>query len=150
MHQASSDDTALLTQRLPSGTLTQTLAKPVPAISHPTSVRALLPLPLTDLGEALLLTGAGDVIRLYDVNDPWSPELLGTADAHWLDVVCLRLWIRHKTTEDGNLCIEPWIVSASLDQTIRRWKLAGRQPKFIRTLLRDMTHVHFTRSDFTT
>ncbi|KAL5533214.1 hypothetical protein ACEPAF_4990 [Sanghuangporus sanghuang] len=121
---ASSDDTVLLTQRPPSGTVQQTPSKPVPPMSHPTAVKALLPLSLTDLGESLLLTGASDAIRLYDINEPSSPELLSTTDAHWFDIVSLRLWFRRRTTEDGKLSVEPWIVSASLDQTIRRWKLA--------------------------
>ncbi|OCB84175.1 WD40 repeat-like protein [Sanghuangporus baumii] len=121
---ASSDDTVLLTQRPPSGTVQQTPSKPVPPISHPTAVKALLPLSLTDLGESLLLTGASDAIRLFDINEPSSPELLSTTDAHWFDIVSLRLWFRRRTTEDGKLSVEPWIVSASLDQTIRRWKLA--------------------------
>ncbi|KAL5529300.1 hypothetical protein ACEPAG_5285 [Sanghuangporus baumii] len=121
---ASSDDTVLLTQRPPFVTVQQTPSKPVPPISHPAAVKALLPLSLTDLEESLLLTGAGDAIRLYDVSEPSSPELLSTTDAHWFDVVSLHLWFRRRTAEDGKLSIEPWIVSASLDQTIRRWKLA--------------------------
>jgi len=49
--------------------------------------------------------------------------LLSTIDAHWHDVTILKLWLR--LSEEGNVKkIEPWIVSASLDGTIRRWRLA--------------------------
>jgi hypothetical protein len=83
-----------------------------PALEHTKGVRALLPL----LGEQVLLTGAGDAIRAYDVGDAHAPVLCGETDAHAHDVTALRLWVRAG---------EPWVVSASLDGTLRRWKLAG-------------------------
>ncbi|PAV23553.1 WD40 domain containing protein [Pyrrhoderma noxium] len=135
---ASSDDTALLTHVRSENTLSSSSSsssapspkpiRPIPPLTHPTSVKALLPLSLTPLGESLLLTASGDVIRLYDVNDPWLPELLSTTDAHWFDVIGLGLWVRRVEVKDksgvGRIEVEPWIVSASLDQTIRKWRLA--------------------------
>ena len=105
--------------------------KPPSPIAHPTAVRSLLPLSLTPLGEPYLLTGSGDVIRAYDVSSPDSPELLGEVDAHWHDVTALRLWMRKTKIEDGNVGeakvkFEPWIVSASIDGTVRKWPLKGK------------------------
>ncbi|KAI0818722.1 WD40 repeat-like protein [Irpex lacteus] len=102
--------------------------KPPAPIAHPTAVRSILPLALTPLAEPYLLTGSGDVIRAYDVSSPDAPELLGEMDAHWHDVTALRLWMR-KTKVDGDegkVKVEPWIVSASLDGTLRKWKLLGK------------------------
>ncbi|KAI0664951.1 WD40 repeat-like protein [Cubamyces menziesii] len=101
-------------------------SKPPPPIQHPAAVRALLPLGLTPLAEPYLLTGAGDVIRVYDVSSPEEPELLAEVDAHWHDVTALRLWMRRSAVEGppGAVKVEPWIVSASLDGTIRRWRLS--------------------------
>lgn len=102
-------------------------AKLPPAIQHPTAVKALLPLLLTPLAEPYLLTGAGDVIRAYDVSSPDEPELLAETDGHWHDVTALRLWMRRSKVEGepGKVRVEPWVVSASLDGTIRRWRLNG-------------------------
>ena len=97
-----------------------------PPIVHPTAVRALLPLSLTPLQEPYLLTGAGDTIRAFDVSSLAEPDEIGVTDAHWHDVVALRLWERRTATEDrGTVRVEPWVVSASLDGTIRRWRLSG-------------------------
>ncbi|KAH9901245.1 WD40 repeat-like protein [Cubamyces lactineus] len=105
---------------------TATATKLPPPIQHPAPVRALLPLGLTPLAEPYLLTGAGDVIRVFDVSSPEEPELLAEVDAHWHDVTALRLWMRKSAVEGapGAVKVEPWIVSASLDGTIRRWRLS--------------------------
>ncbi|KAI1796015.1 WD40 repeat-like protein [Ganoderma leucocontextum] len=101
-------------------------AKPIPPIQHPTAVKTILPLSLTALGEPYLLTGSGEVIRVYDVSSLQEPELIAETDGHWHDVTALRLWIRKSKIEGepGKVRLEPWIVSASLDGTLRRWKLA--------------------------
>ena len=106
---------------------TATATKLPPPIQHPAPVRALLPLGLTPLAEPYLLTGAGDVIRVFDVSSPEEPELLAEVDAHWHDVTALRLWMRKSAVEGapGAVKVEPRIVSASLDGTIRRWRLSG-------------------------
>ncbi|KAI0093936.1 WD40 repeat-like protein [Irpex rosettiformis] len=109
--------------------------KAPPPIAHSTAVRSLLPLSLTPLAEPYLLTGSGDIIRAYDVSSPDAPELLGEVDGHWHDVTALRLWMRKTAVEgkEGKMKVEPWIVSASLDGTLRKWRLLelltpGRQP----------------------
>ncbi|EPT05940.1 hypothetical protein FOMPIDRAFT_1044419 [Fomitopsis schrenkii] len=103
-----------------------TPAKPIPPITHPASVKAILPLALTFLQEPYLLTGAGDVIRVYDIATPEEPELIREVDAHWHDVTALRLWMRTTPVKggQGKLQVEPWIVSASLDGTLRKWRLS--------------------------
>ncbi|KAG2115173.1 WD40-repeat-containing domain protein [Suillus discolor] len=98
--------------------------KPIPPLTHPLPVRAILPLALSDLEEPYIVTGYGDVIRLYDVSTPSEPEVLGEIDAHWHDVTALRLWVQKSRTDDGRTRIEPWIISASLDGTIRRWRFS--------------------------
>ena len=124
---ASSDDTVQFLSEagmLPDSTASLTSRPPRP-ISHPVAVRSILPLSLTDLGEPYLLTAAGDVIRVYDISSPDEPELMSDVDAHWHDVIALRLWVRKFVGVDGKTRIEPWVISASLDGTIRKWKLSG-------------------------
>lgn len=103
-----------------------TKTRKIQPINHPTAVKTLLPLQLSILEEPYLITGAGDVIRTYDISSLDSPpELLSTIDAHWHDVTLLKLWMR--VTEEGKIKrTEPWIVSASLDGTLRKWRLAGQ------------------------
>lgn len=101
-----------------------TQTRPIAPIPHPTAVKTLLPLQLSPLEEPYLITGSGDIIRTYEISSLDSPaELLSAIDAHWHDVTILKLWLR--LFEEGNVKkIEPWIVSASLDGTIRKWRLA--------------------------
>ncbi|KZT11436.1 WD40 repeat-like protein [Laetiporus sulphureus 93-53] len=124
---ASSDETVRVIQHpTPAATSSSPSTKPIPPITHPVAVKAILPLSLTPLSEPYVLTGAGDIIRVYDVSSLDEPELLCETDAHWHDVTALRLWMRH-TPIEGNPGLfkrEPWIVSASLDGTIRKWRLA--------------------------
>lgn len=126
---ASADDnvqiTSVLSLQSDSGT---EKSRPIPPLTHSSAVKAIFPLQLSPIGEPLLLTTHDDVICLYDISDPYSPELLSTTDAHWFDVTALRFWARkvEMKGKDGKstMGIEPWIVSVSLDQTIRKWKLA--------------------------
>ena len=125
---ASSDETVSLYAYppAPNSSTHPGAPKPIPPIPHPRAVRALLPLSLTNLGETHLLTAHGDAIRTYDVSTPAEPELLSEVDAHWHDVTALRLWVRKfQDGKDGRTKVEPWLVSASLDGTIRRWRLSG-------------------------
>lgn len=119
---ASSDDTV---QVVHENSSLPKAPKPPPPIAHPAAVRAILPLSLTDLAEPYLITGAGDIIRVYDISSLDEPEFLGAIDAHWHDVTAIRLWIRKYVGDDGKTRIEPWIISASLDGTIRKWRLSG-------------------------
>jgi len=87
------------------------------------AIKTLLPLQLSPLQEPILIIGLGDLIRTYDISSFDSPaELLSTVDAHWHDVTILKIWLR--LYEDNNVKkIEPWIVSGSLDGSLRKWKL---------------------------
>ncbi|OSD01656.1 WD40 repeat-like protein [Trametes coccinea BRFM310] len=122
---ASSDETVQVVPH-PAPDAQSTSSKPPPPIQHPTAVRALLPLAITPLAEPYVLAGAGDVIRVFDVSTLDEPELLAEVDAHWHDVTALRLWMRKSAVEGtpGAVKVEPWVVSASLDGTIRRWRLS--------------------------
>jgi len=64
------------------------------------------------------------LIRTYDISSPLEPELLSEVDAHWHDVTALRLWMRRSILDNGKTAVEPWVVSTSLDGTIRKWRLA--------------------------
>ena len=119
---ASADETVQITVPSTSSPGLPT-PKPIPPLTHPLGVKAILPIQLTPVGEPLLLTAYGDLIRTYDVSDPYTPELLSTTDAHWFDVTALRLWAR-RIEKGGKAAIEPWVVSVSLDQTVRKWRLA--------------------------
>jgi len=97
--------------------------KPFKPLIHPVAVRAILPLHLTDLSESYLLTAAGEVLRIYDVSSLDEPEYIGEVDAHWHDITAVRLWMRKFVGDDGKTRVEPWIITTSLDRTIRKWKL---------------------------
>ena len=119
---ASSDETVQITSYPPEEALT----RPFPPLHHPLPVRAILPLSLTPLLEPYVVTAYGDVIRLYDLSTISEPEILGEIDAHWHDVTAVRLWMRTSKNEAGQTRIEPWIVSTSLDGTIRKWRFSGK------------------------
>ena len=76
-----------------------------------------------DAMEPYLLAAYGDVIRAYDLSsgDPLDPDIVGEIDGHWFLVTALRVWLR----KDGNGRIEVWVISASLDGTIRKWRFTG-------------------------
>ncbi|KAJ7756862.1 WD40-repeat-containing domain protein [Mycena maculata] len=118
---ASSDDTA---QVIADPASDPVATKPSVSIPHPAAVRCILPLSVTDLAEPYLITGAGDVIRIYDVSSVQEPELVNEVDAHWHDVTALHLWVRQTVGADGKTRVEPWVISTSLDGTIRKWRLA--------------------------
>ncbi len=136
-HLASSDDSVALQYHPPPQDAASSKA-PRP-LKHPSAAKALLPLSLPaltlpeDLADAIdayLITAYGDTIRVYDVSAPHEPKLLReVADGHWHDVVGLALWVRSVHVElpdqKTRTRVEPWIVSASLDGTIQRWKFAG-------------------------
>jgi WD40 repeat protein len=131
LDSASSDETVRVLVGKSSNSNEKYAKDPKP-ITHPVAVRAILPLPFTDLGEPYLLTAAGDTLRTYDISELDEPELLSQVDAHWHDITAIRLWKRKILREDGGARIEPWIVTTSLDKTIRKWKLTGQcDPNFL-------------------
>jgi len=119
---ASSDETAQVVQHPQVAQTPPT--KQTPPLTHPKAVKAILPLSVTPLAEPYLLTGSGDIIRAYDMSSPNEPEFLGETDAHWHDVTALKLWMRKISTEGGKTLVEPWVISTSLDRTIRKWRLS--------------------------
>ncbi|KIJ44229.1 hypothetical protein M422DRAFT_67525 [Sphaerobolus stellatus SS14] len=94
-------------------------------IQHPRTVNVIFPLSLSPLQATYFLTASGDLIRIYsfDPEHPEdSPDLVNEIDAHWDDVTGLGLWLRTEE-KDGKKTVEPWILSAGLDATIRHWRL---------------------------
>ena len=73
-----------------------------------------------------MISAAGDVLRTFDVSSLDEPELLSEVDGHWHDITSIRLWMRTTEGNDGRKRIEPWIVTTSLDKTLRKWKVAGK------------------------
>lgn len=96
----------------------------IPTIEHSAPIRAILPLALTPIERPILLTGSGDVFTAWDVSAFGEPDggvdVLSKIDAHSHDITGIGSWIR---SVDGRK--EAWIVTASLDGTIRRWRLEG-------------------------
>lgn len=111
--------------------------KSPPTITHSAVVRCLLPLPLTPLSQPYLLTGAGDVITVWNVSSfgerDAEVEKVTEVDAHSHDVTALCAWVR-SFPEEPERKKEAWIVSSSLDGTIRRWKLAGKDDSYLSLL----------------
>lgn len=114
---ASSDETVQIVPLNPASK-----AKPV-RIPHRVAVRSILPLELSDLAEPFLITGSGDVLKVFDLTTVGEPEFVGEIDAHWHDIIAIRLWKKLTTASDNTTRVEPWILSISLDGTIRKWKL---------------------------
>jgi hypothetical protein len=68
-------------------------------------------------------------IRVYDVSEVLenvtregeaSAKEIASVKGHFGEVSALKCWI--KETESGKA---PWVVSASLDGTLRRWSMKG-------------------------
>jgi hypothetical protein len=68
-------------------------------------------------------------IRVYDVSEilenvtregEAAAREIASVKGHFGEVSALKCWI--KETESGK---EPWVVSASLDGTLRRWSMKG-------------------------
>lgn len=125
--KASADETVqvVLDKSMPMDDCASLTIKPFKPLTHPVAVRAILPLNLTYLSEPYLLTAAGDVLRIYDISTLDEPEYIGEVDAHWHDITAVRLWLRKFVGDDGKARVEPWIITTSLDRTIRKWKLTG-------------------------
>ena len=97
-------------------------------ITHTTAFRTVLPMYLhPDLDSDVypyLLAGSGDRIRVYDISslDEDEAEFVREVEGHWHDVTHLRTWIQG--SGDGARR-DVWVVSGSLDGTLRKWKLSG-------------------------
>lgn len=121
-----------------------------PCLGHPTHVRSLLPLHLTPTGLPVVIAGSSSGgIHMWDLEwngDSDDPSVIdgsgaresGLVDVHSHDVSALALWIRHPTIEASIYTsgkgqelplvksVEAWIVSGSLDGTLRRWRVTGQ------------------------
>ncbi|TFY68242.1 hypothetical protein EVG20_g3634 [Dentipellis fragilis] len=99
--------------------------KPYPPLTYTKAFKTLLSLPIQPQLDAdafpYVLGGSGDTIRICDVSSPEEPEFVKEVEGHWHDVTHLRLWLRDS---DDKRRKEVWVISASLDTTLRRWKLA--------------------------
>ena len=119
---ASTDSTVMIHTHPMS---TATAAK---TITHASPVKSILPLHLSHLDVPYLVTGAGEVLSTYDISTiderDGKAELLNITDVHSHDVTALGWWVRDVDVSKV-MRREPWIVSGSLDGTLRRWRLAG-------------------------
>ncbi len=119
---ASTDSTVMIHTHPVS---TSTAAK---TITHASAVRSILPLHLSHLDVPYLVTGAGEVLTTYDISTiderDGKAELLSITDVHSHDITALGWWVRDVDVSKV-IRREPWIVSGSLDGTLRRWRLAG-------------------------
>jgi WD40 repeat protein len=97
------------------------------SITHTKAFRAVLPIYLHPELDSdafpYLLAGSGDCIRVYDISSLDEAEFIREIEGHWHDVTHLRTWIQG--SGDGARR-DVWIVSGSLDGTLRKWKLSGR------------------------
>ena len=133
---ASTDSTVSLRSYPP-----QSKTSSIHTVDHPQGVRCILNLADSPLSQPYIITGSGDLIRLYDVSELIRDEddintevsrsarpgkgkehLIAEVDAHFHHVTSLALWM--KSINDGSTA-EPWIVSSSLDGTLRKWKFDG-------------------------
>jgi hypothetical protein len=100
--------------------------KPKIPITHTTAFRAVLPIYLhAELDSdafPYLLAGSGDRIRVYDISSLDETEFIREVEGHWHDVTHLRTWIP-KSVDGARRDV--WVVSGSLDGTLRKWKLSG-------------------------
>ncbi|KAG8761827.1 hypothetical protein FRC12_009307, partial [Ceratobasidium sp. 428] len=123
-------------------TLEKTTGAPV-SILHPTHVRSLLPVHLTPAAIPVLLTGGSDgAIRIWALPEGEDDDVStidgrgvdgdSVVDVHSHDVSALALWVRDPAVEKDKVGednfepvkqVEAWIVSGSLDGSLRRWKL---------------------------
>ena len=105
---------------------TDTKPKPSPPVTHGIGFRAVLPIYLHSQLDSdafpYLLAGSGDCIRAYDVSSVDEVEFIREVEGHWHDVTHLRIWIQQSA--DGTRR-DVWVVSGSLDNTLRKWKLSG-------------------------
>ena len=94
-------------------------------ISHPSSVKSILPIPIPISGQSFVLSGSEDEdIRVWNVsNMPQYPaRLVSTVSGHCGEVSAMKWW-QEKGSDDEH---PSWVlVSASLDGTLRRWTLQG-------------------------
>ncbi|KAF8312050.1 WD40-repeat-containing domain protein [Cantharellus anzutake] len=94
-------------------------------ITHPSLVRAVLPLPLVHVDEPYLISGSADKIFVWDITSVNQKhgviEKVVELDAHSHDVTAIEFWEQAPKGKSG--ISEIWIVTAGLDCMVRRWRL---------------------------
>jgi hypothetical protein len=116
----------------------------------------MLLVPDNDTGALHLITASGEDVHIFDVSSfvegEGEAEPLATIDAHADVVTSLGLWmkqpmIERRDPDDDDVILrtpkgplEPWIISAGLDGTVRKWRLAS----WVEAVFRAPTHVDFT------
>ncbi|PVG02963.1 WD40 repeat-like protein, partial [Serendipita vermifera] len=123
---ASTDATVILHRQPGPG---QPLTSTRSSIEHVGPVKCVL-LINSQMGEPLyMITASGDNLYTWDIASftlgEDEPDLLSTTECHADDITSISIWTESDTTNgalSGNA--EPWIVTGSLDGTVRRWKLA--------------------------
>lgn len=112
------------------------LAQPFIRIPHDDFVKTVLPLHLYLPNDTAVVTGGSDEhLRLFP-HPSADPSEVHAVEAHWHEVSALALYVRSPTTfiaDEGSSATalpspsaaarEAWIVSASLDGSIRRFRL---------------------------
>ncbi|KAJ1307418.1 hypothetical protein OPQ81_001520 [Rhizoctonia solani] len=118
------------------------------SLDHATHVKSLIPLHLTPTGLPTLITGSSTgALHIWDLEwqgDGDDPAVIdgngaresGMVDVHSHDVTGIALWVRQpvaeaatETASEGKelprvKSLEAWIISSSLDGTLRRWRLS--------------------------
>ena len=113
--EASADETVKIHPHSSEEQSNDEKKRPIKPIQHPTGVKALLPLYVPSLDETYLFTASGDIVRSWDTSDlDDKVEQRNEIDGHWHDVTLLKAWFASP---------DLYIMSASLDGTIRRWKV---------------------------
>ncbi|CUA76000.1 Katanin p80 WD40 repeat-containing subunit B1 [Rhizoctonia solani] len=136
---ASTDNTARV-QTLEMGAVS-------PSLGHAAHVRSLIPLHLTPAALPVLITGsATGSLHIWDLEWPGDGDdpagidgsgarESGIVDVHSHDVTALALWVRQpvaeaatETASEGKelprvQSAEAWVISGSLDGTLRRWRI---------------------------
>ncbi|KAG8900321.1 hypothetical protein FRC01_010176 [Tulasnella sp. 417] len=136
---ASTDETVAIRRYAPANA--STASSSITSLEHPNPVKCLLLLSNSPIAQPFLLTGHGDVIRIYDVSElvdgdddsgesgnqkplaevSGAARLLNEVDVHSHSVTSLQLWVKSSSDAASG---EPWIVSGSLDGTVRKWRLS--------------------------
>ncbi|KAJ1027445.1 hypothetical protein NDA18_003451 [Ustilago nuda] len=140
------------------------ISTPHTKLLHKDFVRSILPIPFylptnpslpqfEPFEEALITGGSDEHVRLYPSANSEEEEVY-QVEGHWHEITSLACWIRHPnpsfpTVPTSEALLPPakevqvWILSASLDGTIRRWNLLSiaslPKPQFKPVLQEDCT-----------
>jgi WD40 repeat protein len=108
-----------------------------PLNSTPSSIEHIGPVKCINLvtsqtGELLyLIAGTGDNLYTWDIASfalgEDKADLLSNSECHADDITSISIWEEPDTANEPQLGKpETWVVTGSLDGTIRRWRLTGK------------------------